>query len=358
MTAPEQDGRDPFSRYGWLMWATWMVFLAFPAGSVLERHDDFQTRAIGLCLVGLFAVVYALGSAGMVAKRSGSRNFYVTGLLLLIVFANAFVIGPDALGFVPFLTSFVVFALARPWNWWVAGLFVLIGVLGPFFIDAWKAWSWTTFLLIAVGAGVSVGRLMSDWAVERKGVEHELIVVAERERVARDVHDVLGHSLTVVAIKAELAEKLMTSDPERAAAELRDIQALSRQSLAEIRETVGGLRATRLDDELKSAGVALTGAGIEVELPADPDVLDPRYRPSAAWVVREAVTNVIRHSQAARCAVSLTPDSVTISDDGVGVTSPFGNGLRGLVERVEARQGKVRIGAGPDGVGTVVEVRW
>ena len=78
--------------------------VVLPDTTFLERHDDFQNRAIGLSLVGLFAVVYALGSAGMVAKRSGSRNFYVTGLLLLIVFANAFVIGPDALGFVPLLT--------------------------------------------------------------------------------------------------------------------------------------------------------------------------------------------------------------------------------------------------------------
>ena len=94
-------------------------------------------------------------------------------------------------------------------------------------------------------------------------MSRELALVAERERVARDVHDVLGHSLTVVTVKAELAERLVDLDPERAKAELAEIQTLSRQALAEIRATVGGLRAARLGDELASARTALAGAGIE-----------------------------------------------------------------------------------------------
>ena len=106
-------------------------------------------------------------------------------------------------------------------------------------------------------------RLMTDRGQEYEAMSRELALVAERERVARDVHDVLGHSLTVVTVKAELAERLVDLDPERAKAELAEIQALSRQALAEIRATVGGLRLARLDDELASARTALVGAGIE-----------------------------------------------------------------------------------------------
>src|SRR5690606_543184 len=125
----------------------------------------------------------------------------------------------------------------------------------------------------------------------------------ERERVARDVHDVLGHSLTVVSVKAELAERLVDVDPARARAELVEIQSLTREALAEIRATVSGLRVARLGDELVAARTALTGAGIEADLPENPDVVDPRHRIVVAWVLREAVTNVVRHSGATRCTV-------------------------------------------------------
>jgi two-component system sensor histidine kinase DesK len=172
------------------------------------------------------------------------------------------------------------------------------------------------------------------------------------------VHDVLGHSLTVVTVKAELAERLVDLDPERAKGELIEIQALSRQALAEIRETVGGLRQARLDNELASARTALAGAGIEAHVPDDPAAVDPRHRTVLAWVLREATTNVVRHSDADACWVELDTDRLTVRDDGRGLGGrPEGNGIRGLRERVEAAGGHLSLETGREGHGTVLEVR-
>ena len=146
---------------------------------------------------------------------------------------------------------------------------------------------------------------MTDRGEDYERMSRDLAIVEERERVARDVHDVLGHSLTVVTVKAELAERLVDLDPERAKGELAEIQALSRQALAEIRATVGGLRVARLGDELASARTALAGAGIEAHVPDDPGAVDPRHRTVLAWVLREATTNVVRHSDADACWVEL-----------------------------------------------------
>ncbi len=197
----------------------------------------------------------------------------------------------------------------------------------------------------------------TDRGEDYERMSRDLAIVEERERVARDVHDVLGHSLTVVTVKAELAERLVDLDPERAKAELAEIQALSRQALAEIRATVGGLRVARLGDELASARTALAGAGIEAHVPDDPSAVDPRHRTVLAWVLREATTNVVRHSDADACWVELATNRLTVRDDGRGLGGrPEGNGIRGLRERVEAAGGRLSLETGPEGHGTVLEV--
>ena len=199
--------------------------------------------------------------------------------------------------------------------------------------------------------------------LERRGAEHRaltdhLAVTTERERVARDVHDVLGHSLTVVTVKAELAERLVDTDPERAKAELAQIRDLTRQSLAEIRATVGGLRVARLTDQIASTHEALENAGISSELTGDPSAVDPRHRVVLAWSLREAVTNVVRHSSASTCRIELGSDFLTVDDDGEGLRGRReGNGLRGLRERVAFAGGTVEVGPGPSGEGTRLKVQ-
>jgi two-component system sensor histidine kinase DesK len=261
-----------------------------------------------------------------------------------------------ALSFLPFVVSFAMFALPLPWALAVGVLGVATAVAAAVFVENDEGTWVIAVIAFAVGAMAAGIRVMSDRGQRYEAMSRELALVAERERVARDVHDVLGHSLTVVTVKAELAERLVDIDPERAKAELAQVQALSRQALAEIRATVGGLRVARLDDELDSARTALAGAGIEAHVPHDPAAVDPRHRIVLAWVLREAVTNVVRHSDADACWVELDGNRLSVRDDGRGLGDrPEGHGIRGLRERVEAAGGHLALATGPDGHGTVLE---
>src|SRR5699024_764142 len=174
-------------------------------------------------------------------------------------------------------------------------------------------------------------------------------------RVARDVHDVLGHSLTVITVKAELAERLIDADPEQAKSELAQIQPLSRESLAEARATVAGRRVARLENEVQRARPPLAGAGIEADLPTDITTVDPRHRIVLAWVLRELVTNVVRHSAATTCRIRLGSSWLQVIDDGVGMgAGAAGHGLRGVADRIG--RGELTITGGDRGRGATVTV--
>jgi two-component system sensor histidine kinase DesK len=181
-----------------------------------------------------------------------------------------------------------------------------------------------------------------------------LAIADERTRFSRDLHDILGHSLTVVAVKSELAGRLVELDPGKAIAEIRDIELLARQALADLRSAVSSYRELSLGGELASARTALAAANIEAHVPLDADTVDPELRAVLGWVVREGVTNVIRHSRAKSCWIELRHDGVTIRDDGVGDGAAKGgtvrgNGLRGLGERVHAARLDLAANAGPQG---------
>ncbi|KZM71886.1 sensor histidine kinase [Nocardia terpenica] len=178
----------------------------------------------------------------------------------------------------------------------------------------------------------------------------ELAVVEERNRVARDVHDILGHSLTIITVKTELAQRLMDIDPARARTEMADVERLAREALAGVRDTVGGLREMSLSRELANARTALHAAGVEAEIPADPGLPSERGV-VLGWVLREAVTNVVRHSAARHCTVLVSESGIEISDDGIGLgaDTEFGSGLSGLRERVRAAGGALTVGRAADG---------
>jgi two-component system sensor histidine kinase DesK len=163
-----------------------------------------------------------------------------------------------------------------------------------------------------------------------------LAVAEERGRFARDLHDILGHSLTVITVKAELANRLLDVDPARAKAELEDLERLSRDALADVRRAVEGYRVT-LPGEIARAREALLAADIDAELPNSTDEVPSELRELFAWTVREGVTNVIRHSGARRCIVRLSATRVEVCDDGTGHESTErGHGLDGLRERATA----------------------
>jgi two-component system sensor histidine kinase DesK len=181
-----------------------------------------------------------------------------------------------------------------------------------------------------------------------------LAVAEERARLARDLHDVLGHSLTTITVKTALARRLLESGAgqERVMEEIRDTEELSRRALADIRATVSGQRRGSLAVELVTARAALRAAGIEADLPRAVDDVAAGLEEPLAYVLREGVTNVVRHSGASRCTVRLGARWLEVVDDGPGPTEPTaaaGTGLSGLAERMAAVHGTLTAGPLPTG---------
>lgn len=356
------EPREPWERFGWIMGAIWLIFLVFPAQSVVTSDHPWGLRAGGVALVLVFAAVYLHGLIRTDAQPddAAQHRFAVRHLavMLTITVVLGLLVREEALGMLPFVVSLGVLTL--PLRQGVAlALAVLIScIVVPVLTGEPGSAILFSAIVLMVSVVVLTVRLVDHRAAEHRALAEERALTAQREQVARDVHDVLGHSLTVVTVKAELAERLVDLDPERAKAEIAEIRSLSRQALAEIRATVAGLRVTRLDEETRSAAEALTAAGIVADLPTDPDEVDPRHRITLAWALRETVTNVVRHSRADSCCVTWGDTWLTVVDDGVGPRDlKEGNGIRGLRERVAAAGGDLEIVPGPDGRGTSVTVR-
>jgi two-component system, NarL family, sensor histidine kinase DesK len=185
-----------------------------------------------------------------------------------------------------------------------------------------------------------------------------LAVAEERSRIARDLHDSLGHSLSVIALKSELARRVLPDDPTRAAAEIGDVEQAARDALAAVRETVSGYRVPSLAVELAGARAALLAAGIEGVVEPAPHGLPRDVDAVLGWAVREGVTNVLRHSDATSAAVRVLADgprrSVEVVDDGMGLHAGDardqrpGTGIDGLRERARGLGGAVEAGPLPE----------
>jgi len=197
----------------------------------------------------------------------------------------------------------------------------------------------------------------------------DLAVANERLRIARDLHDLLGHSLTVIRAKSELATRLGSVDPDRAIREMTEVEEIARQSLVDVRAAVTNYRRPTLASERANARMALAAAGIVADFHDDDVALSPETDETLAWVLREAVTNVVRHSGATRCHVRTRHDGDTVLlevvDEGHGASSTgsigsngsTGSGLTGLHERVAAVGGTLDVGAaGEGGFGVVARV--
>jgi two-component system, NarL family, sensor histidine kinase DesK len=192
-------------------------------------------------------------------------------------------------------------------------------------------------------------------------------VAEERLRFARDLHDLLGHSLSLIALKSELAGRLAERDPLRAREEMADVEAAARRALAEVRDAVSGYRQVSCAQALAEARSALSAAGIALRAPSPVPPLPGGIDAALGWVVREATTNVLRHSAARAVTVELavTEDgaTLTVTDDGRGPAGSNGTGagLAGVAERVAALGGTVESGPAHDGRGfrlrAVVPVR-
>nr|CEL19426.1 sensor histidine kinase [Kibdelosporangium sp. MJ126-NF4]CTQ94775.1 sensor histidine kinase [Kibdelosporangium sp. MJ126-NF4] len=245
---------------------------------------------------------------------------------------------------------------------WIGGRWMLARLVGIGVVLAALAWAqglewvliaWLMLVGLMVGFFSSQARQQFELFTELRDSRRErarLAVADERARIARDLHDLVGHSLSVIAVKTELARRLVSIDVTKAEQELADIDTVVRRALAEVRQAVTNYRQPTLAGELASAQRAAASAGIDcrVESP-DSWSLPPAVDGTLAWTVREGVTNVLRHSQARHCTitVSLTDSyvAVAIADDGVGPgETGRGNGLAGLTERAQALGGTLSSG--------------
>lgn len=214
-----------------------------------------------------------------------------------------------------------------------------------------------SFLLPAIAIGLPAGiaaimdislrRSREQLLRKQEEVEH-MATIAERERISRDLHDLLGHTLSLITLKAELAGKLAGRDIDACKQEIGDIERCARNALAEVRAAVTGYRLTGLQHELATARASLAAAGVQFNAEVDKFAVPAAAENVIALALREAVTNIIRHAGASRCDVSLALDGgvilFRIADNGAGgQVIRNGNGLNGMQERVVAIGGQLAL---------------
>ncbi|GAA4965001.1 sensor histidine kinase [Actinoplanes utahensis] len=283
------------------------------------------------------AVLALVGVALAAANASGPGGWTI--LLLFVCSAGALCLDRPAAGFA-----------------WVAASVAAVLAIGV--ARSVPAADTTPVALITGLAGVSTIAFVRFVRLveELRRTQRELArttVERERLRFAKDLHDLLGHTLSLIVVKAEVARRVAPADPGRAAREAADIERIGRTALTEVREAVSGYRSHSFARELENARAVLADIGVEVTAPETGPALGGVADDVFRWVLREAVTNVLRHSAASRCDIAVTADrggaTLTVRDDGVGRELSPGNGLRGLAERVEQAGGTLRCGASPTG---------
>ena len=339
---------NPWEKWGWAFASIWLVFLIYPVIAVLDADVGVATKtATLLCILG-FAVANLLGYARRV------NVWLCLAVMVVLALASTPVVGIEAISYTPYLAMLSALELPSPAWKWAVGFWVVVPLLSLLGIDNFPPYIFLMFWPIMIG-GVIL-RVFGEREHAAHVARNQHALVEELERVARAVHDVLGHSLTALSVKAELAGRLIDIDPERAKEELESIQATARQALAEVRATVGGLRAGNLAAELVAAPRVLADAGVSATVVGELADTDPRHRALLAWVLREAVTNVVRHARADAVVIELGPHGITVTDDGAGCTGTEGNGLRGMRERVSGAAGTLTITPATPGTRVHVEL--
>jgi len=367
-----QTPRTGFEAWRKVLWiGIWLIFLAAPLTDLTAGHHT----ALGTVYGALGLIVFVSVYLSLIFRRMSkafSRPYFVGGVIA-------------ALGALALLLSLT---LGEPWLVLFVYVAVSCGATLPVRVAYWTI-PLTTAVMYAVGLryddelerNLVVPALLAGFAMtgirqlvrttvelrEARATVAQLAANEERLRLARDLHDLLGHSLSLITLKSELAGRMLPGHPDKAAQQIADIEQVSRQALVDVREAVTGYRRPRLAGELAGARVALAAAGITAEVPAEPDLAEvPEESESAlAWALREAVTNVVRHSGAKRCVVELirrqTLDGptleLTVEDDGrAGAGTTPGNGLTGLTERLTKAGGTLH--ARPGGHGGFRLVAW
>jgi two-component system, NarL family, sensor histidine kinase DesK len=337
----------PDKGLGWTPYA-WLIYLSFFLVSLFFRPSALTTWLWHGAVVAVFLALYF-------------RGFWLEGRRLVPVIGGIALLGAVAIPFNPGASCFFIYAAAflgdagRPRLVvpWLAGLVAFIGA------EAWllslPPYAWVpavVFSIIIGGTNIhfsEVGRANARLRLAQDRVE-AMATVAERERISRDLHDLLGHTLSVIVLKSELASKLADHDAPRATAEIRDVERISREALTEVRRAVEGYRARGFPGELAAGQAALAAAGVHLVTDVATEPLPPAVETTLALVLREGLTNVVRHAHATRCHTSLDirdgRAQLVIEDDGVGGTVTAGSGLAGMRERVEQMGGALTVSSG------------
>jgi len=338
-----------------------LLFLSGPLSDLFDESLGAAHLAALLFGLGLFVALYlSLLPPSAWLSRLGPEAS-LAALALLPAIAIVLLLSGAPSSFAALFVYFVAAAGMRlpPRAGVVLTLATALGagVAGWLHGDSRSAVAATVLTIVSIGVLMTAFGMVARANRELHATREELArhaVSEERLRIARDLHDLLGHSLSLIALKTELARKVVQREPERAARELDDIQDVTRTALAEVRQAVQGYRQLALADALEGARSALAAAGIDCEL-ADANVTLPADVDAVlAWGVREGTTNVIRHSGALHCAIRVRADggraALEIEDDGdAAPPNGRGSGLSGLRERVQRLRGELEAGALPGG---------
>ncbi len=336
---------------GWRRWfdydhSIWLVFIVFWFIQPYLDHQPVRYWILLFLAIGLFIPFYLL--AHFAPPRS--RRFWVIAMFIL---AMVYVpINQSSWGIYIFIAASLP-EISESTNT-VIGLLLLqcVAIVTQSWFFHLSAWTWSMGLGFTLLIGMNRLRMEQKHRADAKlRMAHEeieqLAKTAERERIARDMHDVLGHSLSLIVLKSELAGRLFDSQPSRAALEIAEIETAARQALAEVRKTITGYRSEGFASELTRAAQVLKTAGVRLNKPAKAPYLTPRHEATLSLVLREAVTNIVRHADASECSIEVFSEQdrtqLVIADDGRGDIRQEGNGLRGMRERVQELGGSLSL---------------
>ena len=338
----------------------WLAYSAFFFIEPIARNNP-RYWILNALIYALFVAVYIAA----VQTRSHTRKLILIAAMALIGLA-AFPFNAGSSCFFTFATAILPFTIESTTIIVAAVTFLSVAACaeGRLFHVDWPNYAIAVLMMIVVTTSnifIAQKKRATDLLLQAQEENQRLAALAERERIARDMHDVLGHTLSVIVLKSELARRLLEPEtgtaPTLAAAEIADIETTARKALAEVRSAIVGYRSEGLAAELELARRTLRSAGVTLDL--DTSLSPASLHLSAteetvlSLAVREAVTNIVRHAGATTCLMrlSVTSDgfhSLLVEDDGHRVVdSPReGNGLRGMRERVQSLGGRFRIGSG------------
>jgi two-component system sensor histidine kinase DesK len=351
-------------RFGWIFAAVWLFYLLQPLSDAWTSRAPAPWRILAVIALLAFAAGFIVFFAQWRSRRTAGRVrrpgvvWLALGLGMVLLALAAAGAGESTLGGFVYLGVTAAMTLPVQRSLAVVAVLVALSVGLPRVVPGWTPQDdFIPSLVLACFAAYGISQIIERNAELARAREQlvDLAVSRERERMGRDVHDILGHSLTVITVKTELAGRLLEDVPpgpavDRARAEVADAERLAREALADVRATVSGMRQLSLTGELAAARQALDAAGIAADLPSAVDDVPARYRELFAFALREGVTNVVRHSGARRCVVRLTADCIEVRDDGRGPGgTDGGSGLSGLRGRAVGAGARLEAGQAAEG---------